>query len=61
MGKNRKKDMKAQRAKRAAGKGALVNDLPVKDATAVKGGRKAGGTQENYLQYTLSDVQVSSN
>ena len=50
MGKNGKKPVKAQRAKKAQVKG-----LPVKDATAVKGGRailttrKAGIPPPDYL------------
>jgi hypothetical protein len=59
MGKNGKKDLKAQRTKKAPVKGASVNDLPVKDAAGVKGGRKAGGTQENYLLVTMEHALVT--
>ena len=37
-----------------------IKDLGPKDAKDVVGGRKAGGTQQEYLIYTLKDVQVSS-
>lgn len=60
MGKNAKKDAQGQRAKKAAVKGAVVSDLPVKDATRVKGGRKAGGTQQDYLVMTLENATVTS-
>jgi hypothetical protein len=59
MGKNGKKDLKARRTKKAPVKGAPVNDLPVKNATGVKGGRKAGETPLEYMKVTLSDVLVS--
>ena len=59
MGKNGKKDPKAQRTKKAPAKSAPVNDLPVKDATGVKGGRKAGEAPLDYMKVTMSDVLVS--
>jgi hypothetical protein len=38
-----------------------IKDLGVKDsARSVAGGRKAGGTQENYLTVKLNEVFVSS-
>jgi hypothetical protein len=64
MGKNAKKDAKGQRSKKAAVKNAVVSDLSVKDATAVKGGaptvRKAGGEQEEYLQLKLNSTFVET-
>ena len=45
--------------KKAPVKGAPVNDLPVKNATGVKGGRKAGGEQETFITYKMSDIIVS--
>ena len=60
MGKSVKKDAKGQRAKKAAVKGAVVSDLPVKDATGVKGGRKAGGTQQEYVVMTMENALVTS-
>ena len=35
-------------------------DVPESDAEAVKGGRKAGKGQQEYLEIKLQDVQVSS-
>jgi hypothetical protein len=58
MGKS-KKDVKAERTKKAPVKGAPVNDLPVKDATGVKGGRKAGTGQQEYLVVTMENTLVS--
>jgi hypothetical protein len=60
MGKNAKKDTKRQRTKKAAAKSAVVSDLPVKDAAGVKGGRKAGGTQQEYMVMTMENVLVTS-
>jgi hypothetical protein len=42
-----KKTSKGSRTKKAA-----VKDLDVKDAKAVKGGRKAGGDQQEYYKVT---------
>jgi hypothetical protein len=36
-----------------------IKDLGPKDAKDVVGGRKAGGSQQEYLVYTLKDVQVT--
>ena len=47
-------------AKRRATKTPALKDLGVKDGKAVKGGRKAGGTSQEYLVYTLSDATISS-
>ena len=44
---------------KAAGR-KTVKDLGVKDgAKAVAGGRKAGGTQQEYLVYKLNDAFIS--
>ncbi len=42
-----------------------MRDLPAKSlgvrkAASVKGGRKAGGTQQEYIKITMQDVTVSS-
>ena len=44
--------------KKSAGKKAS-KDLTVKDVNAVKGGRKAGGDQVEYLKVKLADVLIS--
>jgi hypothetical protein len=49
----RKASKKSPQSKR---KTAAVKDLSVKDAKAVKGGRKAGKPQQDYLNVTLTDV-----
>ena len=36
-----------------------VKNLAPKDEATVKAGRKAGGTQHEYLTLTLTDVMVS--
>jgi hypothetical protein len=37
-----------------------ITDLTAKDAGAVKGGRKAGGTQQDYLVVKMQDVLITS-
>jgi type VI protein secretion system component Hcp len=46
--------------KTKAGGKKKVKDLAAKDAKAVVGGRKAGGTQTDYLVVKLDDVIVTS-
>ena len=46
---------KAKTRKRTAPK-----DLTAKDSKAVKGGRKAGGTQQEYLVVKMTDAMVTS-
>ena len=46
--------------KMKAGGKKKVKDLAAKDARAVVGGRKAGGTQTDYLVFKLNDVIVTS-
>ena len=58
MQKKQRTNRKVQRTKTSTKK-ASTNDLPVKDATGVKGGRKAGSEQQEYLKITMSDVIVS--
>ena len=43
--------------KKSSGK--TSKDLTVKDVNAVKGGRKAGGDQVEYLKVKLTDVLIS--
>ena len=45
-------------SKKTGGK-KTIKDLTVKDSKKVVGGRKAGGTQQEYLVYTLKDVVVT--
>ena len=47
-------------SKKVKGGKKAIKDLSVKDAKAVVGGRKAGGTQHEYLKVKLTDVLVSS-
>jgi hypothetical protein len=54
MRKDGKKTLKGSRTKKAA-----VKDLTVKDAKAVKGGRKAGDKPLEYLKVTMSDIIVT--
>jgi hypothetical protein len=54
----RKVEKKTQQGRKT--KKAGVRDLAVKDATAVRGGRKAGKGQESYLVVTMDNVTVSS-
>jgi len=37
----------------------VTKDLTAKDSKAVKGGRKAGGGQQEYLIVKLQDIQIS--
>lgn len=37
-----------------------VKDLTAKDSKQVKGGRKAGGGQQEYLIVKMQDIQVTS-
>ena len=50
----------ANSKKAKAGGKKAIKDLSVKDAKTVVGGRKAGGSQQEYLIVKLSDVQVTS-
>ena len=46
--------------KAKAGSKKQIKDLAAKDAKTVAGGRKAGGTQQEYLVVKMSDVIVTS-
>jgi hypothetical protein len=57
----------AKKSKAQAPKSVAAKDLEPKDVKDVKGGksailttRKAGGSQQDYLQVTMEDVLVSS-
>lgn len=56
MKKTGKKDVKGQRAK-ASSKKASTTDLPVKDATGVKGGTTS---KDKYLVMTMDNTLISS-
>ena len=50
----------ANSKKAKAGSKKAIKDLTVKDAKTVVGGRKAGGTQQEYLVVKLTDALVTA-